>query len=31
LDDAEVAEQFGEYMSRFGIPREHDALAQLGG
>ncbi|HEX7856390.1 MAG TPA: sulfotransferase [Sphingobium sp.] len=30
LDDATVAEQFGDYMRRFSIPREHDGLARIG-
>lgn len=30
LDDAAVAERFGDYMRRFAIPREADGLARIG-
>ena len=30
LDDAAVAEQFGDYMRRFDIPREKDGLGRIG-
>lgn len=30
LDDAAVADRFGDYMRRFAIPREQDGLARIG-
>ena len=31
LDDAAVAERFGDYMRRFAIPRESEGLARIAG